>query len=449
MAQLDITQAIILTIRNELRTALRAELKAQGFEADHIHPVTTVAECLDKVQTIDNALLILDWDLGPDQVLEALTENRRNSKVEAHPSFLITSKMDENILAIAAEYYVSKVHTGEISRNSIKEHLDDLVEEARHLSPLRQVLITVEKKRAVGDMSAAVKVLEQVLEKASDNTRLMLELAECYMETDDWDKAEALLKRAVGENPKSPRAMHLMARCYLKRGQIDGAIKALERAQLASPYNIERLDELGRIFLDINRPKDAKGAFDEILDFAPESKTGKLGKGASMLLMGEINEALAMLKDSANNRELAAMFNTAAICAIRQDKHDVAMNLYRTAAGILGNNNKIMARLLYNMGIGYVKWGKVDKSIECFEKSSDLDPNFADARHNLKAVRSVSQTAKKKKTAPTSKAATAEELGSNDPFASFEEAIAGELQGGNSTLSFNTDLDTGDDDLGD
>ncbi|RYZ82921.1 MAG: hypothetical protein EOP04_21045 [Proteobacteria bacterium] len=51
-----------------------------------------------------------------------------------------------------------------------------------------------------------------------------------------------------------------------------------------------------------------------------------------------------------------------------------------------------MSRILYNMGIGYVKMGKNDKGLKCFEKASEQDPAFQDASYNIKVLKTTPAT---------------------------------------------------------
>ena len=41
------------------------------------------------------------------------------------------------------------------------------------------------------------------------------------------------------------------------------------------------------------------------------------------------------------------------------------------------------------MGIGFVKWGKMNQSIACFDKAYSLNSSFDNARHNADIVRSL------------------------------------------------------------
>ena len=366
---------------------MREELKRCSFAASDILNVRNSNEYQDAVDAAGPVFfLAVDWQIGPDLVLEILEKNRRVHKLESRPTFLFAAKLDENVIAVAAEYYVNKVHTGTITGETIRTDVVQLVKEAKDLSQMRQLLIQVETCRTTGDWVGATQVLGQLHSRFPDNMRIMVELAENHLEMDEWKNAETFLSVVVEKEPQYARARHLLARCFLKRGDMEEAIECLKDAQLISPYNVNRLVEMGGLFLEMSKPHDAKKTFDQILKIAPKSKNGVSGKASSMLVLGEVNEALGILRESASTRELAAVFNTTAIMAINKGNYEAGMNLYQIAKDAIGDRPKVQARLMYNMGIGYYKWKRSEESMKCFQQALKFDPTFDDAAYNVQVM---------------------------------------------------------------
>jgi tetratricopeptide (TPR) repeat protein len=384
--------AIILTKRADIRDAVRQAFKAQGIKPGCIVSTTEDKECTDKLEETGYCMLVLDWEYGPDKISQILTGNRKKSRLESHPVFLIAAHEDDNIVSMAREFFIQYVAVGEVNMDTIRTQIKGLVKDYQHVSPVRKMLMAVESARQTDNTQQATEMLERLSEKQPDNQRVAVELAECYILQNDWGRAETLLKRYINTEDCYARIKHLYARCRLKNGDYNGAIASLKGAQLISPYNVERLIELGNIFLKIDKPEEAEATFEEVLSFAPGSKEAKVGKSTSKMLMGEVNEALGLLNEFASPRELSAVFNTAAILAIRQKRYDAGFELYQKALQILAKKPKLVSRILYNMGIGYVKFGKPDKGLKCFEKSAEADPEFADATHNIKILKTATQS---------------------------------------------------------
>jgi hypothetical protein len=50
------------------------------------------------------------------------------------------------------------------------------------------------------------------------------------------------------------------------------------------------------------------------------------------------------------------------------------------------NQPLLLARLVFNLGIGYHRWQKPYDALECFEKAVDLDSSYLDARFNAEVL---------------------------------------------------------------
>ncbi|MBC7532007.1 MAG: tetratricopeptide repeat protein [Oligoflexus sp.] len=413
----DNSSAIILTKRPEIRDVVRQALKAKGMKADNIFPVMDDKECLKKLGEIEYGLLILDWEFAPDKVQLILNSNRKEHRLESHLVFLIAAHDEEAIVKVAQEYYVNYIAVGEISTDTIRDQIKGLMKDFNGTGPLRKMLLAVDSCRKNGDHTNALEMLEKLHSKQPDHERIGIELAEAYIHEDRWNLAEDILRTLLSAEDVSPRVKHLFARCRLKAGDLSTAIASLKGAQLLSPYNVERLLEMGNLFLKLDRLDDAESSFAEILDFAPNSKQAVFGKSTTKLLMGEVNDALQILNGIANPRELSAIFNTAAILAIKQQRFDAGFALYQKALQLLAKKPKLVARILYNLGIGYVKQGRNDKGLKCFEKAVEQDPAYQDAVYNVKVL----------KTAPASGSSSASLKESSDLMEAVNDVTDGDI----------------------
>ncbi len=386
MGKIDIEAAFIYSKRAEVRDVVRQALKVNGLDTNNIQNVVQETNILSIVDKSSFAYLVLDWDMGADSIIRVLEANRKASAIESHPVYLLATREDENIIKTAKEFFVSCCTIGDITTDSIRGQVKNMVAEYRRLSPIRQVLLNIENAKREGKQDQAFEMLTKLHEKTSDNPRVVVELAEAKIVQGNWKEAEDLLRPCLDLDPPYARIKHLFARCRLRDSDYNSAIASLKGAQLVSPYNTERLLEMADLFLDLDRPDEANEAYDEILKISPSYKTAKLGKSKSMLLAGELNEALSLLRECANHRELSSVFNTAAILAIKQEKYDVGFGLYQKAIRLLSKHTQLMARIIYNMGIGFVKTGNSEKGLACFKKSYQLDPSFENAGFNIKIL---------------------------------------------------------------
>jgi tetratricopeptide (TPR) repeat protein len=382
----QIKSAFIYSKRADLVTLLRTTLRTGGISEDSVHAELTAGECIEQLKTKSDAAVVLDWEAGSGEVLKILESARADHKVDVRPTLLIAKDMSNEVVAIGAEYNVTCVHIGELSNTSVRVLVKELLDSVSEVNNIRESLRRVSELRAAGNWEEATKTLEDLYGKEPNNARIAAELAESYIRADAWQSAINCLEPFSKMEPPDVRCLHLLGRSYLKLGRAGEATNLLSRAKIISPYNVERLIDLGQALLKIDQIEEAQEVFDEALELDPSSKGANQGRGTCQLLQGELNEGLALIRQVSDNRELAAVFNTAAVLTIHRNHHARAMKLYDTAILAIGTDKKLLARLYFNKGIGFYRWTRLNEAAACFQKSTELDPGFVDASFNLKIL---------------------------------------------------------------
>jgi tetratricopeptide (TPR) repeat protein len=175
----------------------------------------------------------------------------------------------------------------------------------------------------------------------------------------------------------------------MRKGDFEAAIALLERAKIINPLNVDRLIDLGNAFLSNGQVDEAMEEFKEAKALDPENKEASVGESKCLLMNGEVNEALMLLKTISGPREMASIFNTAAVLSMRGEKFEKAMSLYKSALAALGKDRPLAARLHFNVGLGYRRWQKFDKAIAHLKKSLELDPTYEKAKAQLDKVQKL------------------------------------------------------------
>jgi tetratricopeptide (TPR) repeat protein len=206
------------------------------------------------------------------------------------------------------------------------------------------------------------------------------------IQKDDWPAASVTAASILEKEPSNLRALHLQARCFMKEHRINDALKLYEQAEQISPSHIDRLIDFGHALLQADRTKEAIKKFDSALKLDQSNKKAKQGSGEAQLLAGDINAALTLLRGTSNQTELAAIFNSAAIIAIRSDRFSQGLELYKSAIATLAENNVIASKLLFNMGIAHYKSGDTSLALGCFQEAVKINPAHKLAGDNIKIL---------------------------------------------------------------
>src|SRR5690606_30463766 len=135
-------------------------------------------DCLAQLKDRDNAILVLDWEIGADKVVEVLHYIKDNRQQETSTVFLIAAKMSEKIIAAGTEFGVNQIHTGDITKDKVVMALRKLIDDAKAMTPFKQLMIGVDDARYYGDWKKASEILEKLLQSNNNNTHLVLELTE-------------------------------------------------------------------------------------------------------------------------------------------------------------------------------------------------------------------------------------------------------------------------------
>jgi len=350
-----ITRAILFVSRDTVRAVLMRELSNYGIP--EIKAQESLADCIEDLKKNPTSLLVIDWEHGEEPVAKALTAAQGPHRVDTRPIFFLALDISERVVSIAHEYNVSLIHTGEISKADIVKHLDDIVHNAL-MSPIcRQTFREVAELRRKGDKAMVVSKLRDLCDREPTNLRASVELGFSYCEANMLDDAERWLHSVASRYPNDLRTKHLQARCAMRRGQFDKAFETLQEASLISPNNVERLVELGNILLNMDRVKDAMVRFHEALKLDENNKEAKTGRSQCKMLLGQVNEAVKLLGQMDNPEELASVFNGAAILAIRQQRFEQGLDLYKAAIGFLSHDNSSVARVFFQHGRGFGQVG--------------------------------------------------------------------------------------------
>lgn len=379
-AKSPIHEAVLFVSRQNIRPLIKQELKAAGITT--VFTVESLDFCIEQMILNSSAMLVVDSDHDKMNLNAIFSAAQGSFNVDTRPIFLICQEMTPEVVSYGTEYNIARIHSGEISRSAIQAHIQSIFEEERDEFGIRNSLIRIADARVRSDWEMSEYLLLDLYSRFPGNTRISCELAENYIHKDDWQQAKAIVESIQDLGDGNIRVMHMKARCLMQSGAFGDAEEILQRCKLINPFNVDRLIDLGNVLLNMARVKDALENFEIALVLDENRKEAMDGKIQCKLLSGDVNEALSLMRQITSPRELASLFNNAAILSIRQGHFSNGMKLYVTAIGTIGKKEKAAARLFYNLGIAYMKLGQPVDALPCFEKAAAIDDSFYNTKHN-------------------------------------------------------------------
>ena len=377
-------EAIVFTARKVVKSVLMKELKKLGIE--DIYAFDHINDVLSELSRRPSALFVVDWEEGEKQVVRVLRAAQSEQKSDTRPIYFLAGEVSQRLVAIASDYNVAKVHIGEITPKNIRDELQSILLYEDQSPLCTETFLKVAQLRRQDEWTAAEKLLSDLVGSEPENVRAGVELGENYYETGDFERATRILNQMLNLEPENFRARHLLARVMMKQGRIDQAVQIIEDLNSKGILNIDRMVDLGDCFLQMEKLEEARQQYEDVLKIDHAVGAAKVGQGQCALMSGDINQAMDLLRDVANVKELASVFNNTAIICMRRKKFEKGIRLYKAAMAQVTSDRAVMARVMFNMGVGFLKWSKLKEAKSAFARSAELDPEFEKARHNIRVL---------------------------------------------------------------
>lgn len=214
-----------------------------------------------------------------------------------------------------------------------------------------------------GKFKEAIDAFSSVLETCQDNAELYNNIALCYANLGEYDKAEKHYLRAQELNPKLPQVYinladiyyrkkdmgsgiglvstglaeipdnlvlrHYLARFYMEDAKLDLAIDELENILEKQPDNYDVYYDLGRVHFELGNYASAIENFENVLEYKSENPWIYYYLGESYEANDEIDKALSnFLKAIARNDSFAPAYKKAGILFFARGDYEDAIEYF-------------------------------------------------------------------------------------------------------------------------
>lgn len=214
-----------------------------------------------------------------------------------------------------------------------------------------------------GEYKEAIDAFSVVLEECPDNAELYNNIALCYANLGDYEKAEKNYLRAQELNPKLAQVYinladiyyrkkdmasgiglmttgiceipdnmvlrHYLARFYMEDSRLDLAIDELEAILEKQPDNYDVYYDLGKVHFELGNYACAIENFENVLDYKDENPWIYYFLGEAYEANDEIDKALSnYLKAIARNDAFSPAYKKAAILFLARGDYDDAVEYF-------------------------------------------------------------------------------------------------------------------------
>jgi tetratricopeptide (TPR) repeat protein len=373
--------------RIEIKTTLIAleetresELVVRHLAQLGVKPILRVAsgqEAWQKLMTRKVDLLIIGWGLREVSGLALLNRFRQLPGYELTPVMVVSQRVSAEDFSLLQELACIKhLLKTPLTRVNFEAAFNDLLDDAtwyaRNTNLIENLLEFAEK-----DGAKALSLLRTPLVKAPNPIPLALLMARKLRESGYAAEAMGLLGDILKKDPGSVPALSETGKSHFLKGDHVEASRFLEQAQVLSPKNVARLCLLGEIDLVQDKQSVAMMRFTKALEIDPKEPTSSAA--VQLIASGQGNRIKELSGGSDVTRSLASMLNMNAIGLVRSGRYGEGLEAYFAALNLI-TQNPVRARVAYNVGLAFLRWGKLEKALEWFQHAADIaDPSFGKA----------------------------------------------------------------------
>jgi len=290
---------------------------------------------------------------------------------------------------LGARYTAQGGNRDEDLRKYIKKICLDL-QEASSVPWYEQEMVKAYNR---GDEPKLEQIAARLGEMPKDNEEVLRALVLVNQYLGSFDKVEFYLKKMLALNAQNLWAANGLGRMFLRSGRAADGIELLEKMSQFHEINSERLLDLGTAYLNVGEAGQAR----QVLQKGEKLTGGQDGRFAEGLakastIDGNPRVALSLLPKP-YSIDLVAFLNMRAIIQIKAGKIQEGLDLYDIAWSGIAEERVLKSKLRFNMGLGFLKAGKLEDAIKCFEESTMLGGvEFGRAAKPLTIVRNVVAT---------------------------------------------------------
>lgn len=322
-------------------------------------------------------LIILDWNAkGPNSGVSAFNRLRHDPRFATVPILVISGFVDRNDFRLLEEFaltrLVEKPFTAGVFIEAVQSLQNELDWVHAHEKPLRKLLQGPESTGM-----PRVKKMHKLLQSAPYPAPLLLMFGRYLSREKRWDEARDFLQHVVREDRGNVLALNELGKVLHASGQHREAITVLKEADTLSPDNLKRICHLGELHLHQCQLDDARQTFERVLTL--DAKWERAQRGLDLTL-----NALEYLQQKSEGgsfpQSFASLMNTIGISKVHSGRLEEGIEHYESALHFIREPD-VRAKVMFNMGLGYLRHRVADKALLWFMRSAKSGGGqFAKAR---------------------------------------------------------------------
>lgn len=314
-------------------------------------------------------LIVLDWKLPGLSGLALFNRIRQRRVYRTVPLLVVSGLLEKQDFRLLQEFPCTSLMEKPFTMLLFQNRLEELQKESIWYGQNNALIDSV--LEALGnDPKKAEALLKQVLKNAPNPLPLALLAAKRLVKSRMLKTARLVLESILRLDDQSVIALNELGKTLHLLGEHAKARDLLRQAHKISPQNLQRLCLLGEVELNLSDPEAAQKYFEKALAVDPDDKKANAG----VVVSGNMQEMLEAPRPMQIPSTFASLLNTLGIVHVRSGEYAKGIEQYRAALAFLHAKDDA-ARVSFNLGLGFLRWGKPQDALPWFQRSERLAPS--------------------------------------------------------------------------
>lgn len=362
----NFNKALIIDSDDHFKELLEAYCFEVGFEAADKY--NDFESAWVNMQKTKYDLIIIDWS-AKGKLLPSAFFNR----LKLHPSFkniaviVCTGFKAKGDFRLVHEFPFTWVIEKPFPSALFQETLEEVATEMEWFKSNKSKLSKL-LKEVIDSPEKTDKVLAAFVRSSKYPEKSGLIMGQALYAKGKYEQAEMVYKSLSNLNRKNVTVLNELGKTLAKQQKFEEAYKVLKKASSMSPDNMKRLCMMGEISLKDNSMDAASAEFGQAAKIDPFYTRAAEG----LKLAETSNEYFAEQDIEAQSIEFkfASLMNTIGIAKVRASDVKDGLEHYKSALYFIDTSSE-KAKVMFNIGLGYLRAKLDDEALEWFVKSSE------------------------------------------------------------------------------
>ncbi len=345
---------------------------ARNLIANHcnrigIVDVATFENATDALKAIKSRrfdFIVSDWKLQGMSGLTFFNRLRVLTEYRNTPLMVVSGFVNKDDFRLLREFPCTSLVEKPFTKVIFQKCVDSLVAESIWYSQ-NTTLVDALLQAVKFDGKKAEQLIREIAKKAPNPVPLAVLAAKRLVKNGMLDPAKNILKMIIKKDDRCVPALSELGKILHMNGEHLLALDYLRAAAKLSPHNIKRLCLLGEVELNLNDPEMARIFFAKALVIDPDSELAHAG----MVVAENMDEFVS--SPTSVPRNFASLMNTMGIALVHNGQFSKGIEQYQSAMYFL-ESNEDNAKVAFNLGLGFLRWGKPKDALPWFRKSEQL-----------------------------------------------------------------------------